>query len=60
MYLGVNKSTSAIKKKASKVFLSIYLTGSCPPFEKGLHLIILLIKRKKPTTKPFFSKASIA
>ena len=59
MYLGVNKSTRAIKKKARSVFLSIaYISGSCPPGLRGLHLIIRHNETKKPIRKPFLFKAS--
>ena len=42
MYLGVKINTKDIRKKARRVFLSIlYLTGSLPPWDRGLHFNIL-------------------
>ena len=37
---------------------SNYGTGSYPPFEKGLHLIILQSANAPPLTAPYFSSAS--
>jgi hypothetical protein len=37
-----------------------YGTGSKPPFEKGLHRIILFAARKKPFKGPYFLIASNA
>lgn len=37
---------------------SNYGTGSYPPFEKGLHLIILKSANAPPLTAPYFSTAS--
>jgi len=42
IYLGVKINTKEIRKKARRVFLSIfYFTGSLPPRDKGLHFNIL-------------------
>jgi len=42
IYLGVKINTKDIRKKARRVFLSIlYLTGSLPPWDRGLHFNIL-------------------
>ena len=46
IYFGVNIKTREIRKKATKVFLSMfYLIGSSPPPNKGLHFKILVKMR---------------
>ena len=46
IYLGVKINTKDIRKKARRVFLSIlYLTGSLPPWDRGLHFNILKVMR---------------
>ena len=43
IYFGVNIKTREIRKKATKVFLStLYLTGSSPLPNKGLHFRTLI------------------
>ena len=46
IYFGVNIKTKEIRKKAIKVFLSMfYLTGSSPPLNIGLHFRTLIKTR---------------
>jgi len=46
IYFGVKINTKDIRKKARRVFLSIlYLTGSLPPRDRGLHFNILKVMR---------------
>ena len=58
IYLGVKISTREINKKASNVFLSIYFTGSWPPFDKGWHLKIRISINFVEIKKLFLFKAS--
>ena len=60
IYLGVKISTREINKKASKVFLSIYFTGSWPPFDRGWHFKIRISINLVEVKKLFLSKASSA
>ena len=60
IYHGVKIKTIAIKPKARRVFLFIYLgSGSAPPSVKGWHLKILFIVKAVALTKEKVLKAAI-
>ena len=61
IYFGVKTKTNDIKKNARSVFLStVYITGSSPPLNRGLHFSILITIRYIPFISVFFSRASMA